>query len=89
MPDTALTPREARLRLGIAPAEKTMLFFGNIAPLQGLHEYLVAALPRLARPAEYRLLVAVRRNRVGRNTGQRVQEAIDADTSGAAILPAK
>ena len=50
MPDTALTPREARLRLGIAPAEKTLLFFGNIAPYKGL-EYLVAALPRLARPA--------------------------------------
>lgn len=85
VPDTALTPREARLRLGIAPAEKTLLFFGNIAPYKGL-EYLVAALPRLARPAEYRLLVAGTPKSGGEKYWQQVQEAIDADTSGAAIL---
>jgi D-inositol-3-phosphate glycosyltransferase len=46
LPDTALTPGEARRNLGIKDGERTLLFFGNIAPYKGL-EYLVAAFAEL------------------------------------------
>jgi D-inositol-3-phosphate glycosyltransferase len=46
VPRTDLTPKEARLRLGLPGDEKVMLFFGNITPYKGL-EYLCAALARL------------------------------------------
>jgi len=36
VPDTELTPAEARRSLGIRDGEKTLLFFGNIAPYKGL-----------------------------------------------------
>jgi glycosyltransferase involved in cell wall biosynthesis len=60
VPDTALTPAEARQRLGIASDERTLLFFGNIAPYKGL-EYLVSAFQQMAaRGGNYRLIVAGR-----------------------------
>ena len=42
VPNTALSRTVARQRLGIKEGEKTLLFFGNIAPYKGL-EYLVRA----------------------------------------------
>jgi glycosyltransferase involved in cell wall biosynthesis len=60
VPHTALTPAEARNRLGIAVGEKTILFFGNIAPYKGL-EYLVTAFRQVAvAGSQYRLIVAGR-----------------------------
>jgi glycosyltransferase involved in cell wall biosynthesis len=60
VPDTALTPAAARERLGLAPADKVLLFFGNIAPYKGV-EYLVQAFLELAsRRADYRLVIAGR-----------------------------
>jgi glycosyltransferase involved in cell wall biosynthesis len=58
VPETGLHPAAARRRLGIQEGEKTLLFFGNIAPYKGL-EYLVAAFEQVAAgdPA-YRLIVA-------------------------------
>ena len=47
VPDTALTSAGARQRLGLAAAEKVLLFFGNIAPYKGV-EYLVDAFIELA-----------------------------------------
>ena len=35
VPNTRLTPSEARERLGIRADERTILFFGNIAPYKG------------------------------------------------------
>lgn len=59
-PNTALTPDDAKRRLGIRPCEKTILFFGNIAPYKGL-EYLVSAFEQIiAQGGEYRLIVAGR-----------------------------
>jgi glycosyltransferase involved in cell wall biosynthesis len=60
VPDTALTRAEARERLGIAADERTLLFFGNIAPYKGL-EYLVEAFQgeRFV-SGDYRLIVAGR-----------------------------
>src|SRR5258708_19001691 len=42
VPDTSLTPRYAKQRLGIREGDKTILFFGRITPYKGL-EYLIAA----------------------------------------------
>ncbi|MDR3458984.1 MAG: glycosyltransferase [Verrucomicrobiae bacterium] len=60
VPNTALTPAEAKQKLGLRPDEKAILFFGNIAPYKGV-EYLVTAFTELARrdPA-YRLIIAGR-----------------------------
>lgn len=58
VPNTGMTPDQAKERLGIAANERTILFFGNIAPYKGL-EYLIAAFRRLAaRGGNYRLIVA-------------------------------
>jgi glycosyltransferase involved in cell wall biosynthesis len=60
VPTTALTPEEAKLRLGIKEGERTLLFFGNIAPYKGL-QYLIAAFEQLvASGGDYRMVVAGR-----------------------------
>ena len=60
VPNTPLTPSEARQRLGISDDKKTILFFGNIAPYKGV-EYLIAAFQQLqAQGYDYRLIIAGR-----------------------------
>jgi len=60
VPNTQLTPSEAKQRLGVRPNEKVLLFFGNIAPYKGL-EQLVAAFRSLAADHDdYRLIIAGR-----------------------------
>ncbi len=59
-PATALGRREARERIGLGPGEKTLLFFGQIAPYKGL-DYLIAAISELAKEEEnLRLVIAGR-----------------------------
>ena len=58
VPDTRLTPSEARRRLGIRDDEKAILFFGNITPYKGL-EYLTTAFRQiLSQRDNYRLIIA-------------------------------
>ena len=58
VPNTELTPAQAKQRLGIGPREKTILFFGAIRPYKGV-EHLLAAFDRVAsRDEDYRLIVA-------------------------------
>jgi len=58
VPYTSLTPEEARLRLGIRPEHKVLLFFGRIVPYKGL-EYLVDAFrQRMACDENCRLIIA-------------------------------
>lgn len=57
---TNLTEREARTRLNLRDGDKTLLFFGNIAPYKGL-ELLVSAFQQLSnRGDNYRLIIAGR-----------------------------
>jgi D-inositol-3-phosphate glycosyltransferase len=57
VPATSLSGAEAKRRLGVNSTDKTLLFFGNIAPYKGL-EYLVAALVELVEKDQtYRLLI--------------------------------
>jgi D-inositol-3-phosphate glycosyltransferase len=60
VPNTRLTPAEAKERLGIAEGERTILFFGRIKPYKGL-EYLIAAFHGIfARHKGYRLVIVGR-----------------------------
>jgi D-inositol-3-phosphate glycosyltransferase len=58
VPNTSLSAADAKQQLGINKDEKTLLFFGNIAPYKGL-EYLVAAFTELSKAGfNYRLIIA-------------------------------
>ena len=60
VPNTDLSATEAKQRLGITRTNKTILFFGNIAPYKGL-EYLIGAFVDLASKDEtYRLIIVGR-----------------------------
>jgi D-inositol-3-phosphate glycosyltransferase len=60
VPHTDLSPCEARQQLGIPQTDRTILFFGNIAPYKGL-EYLIEAFRRIMTGSkEYRLVIAGR-----------------------------
>lgn len=60
VPNTQLTTREAKQRLGFGNGEKTLLFFGRITPYKGL-EYLIRAFLQVsARQDGYRLIIAGR-----------------------------
>jgi D-inositol-3-phosphate glycosyltransferase len=57
VPTTSLSSQEAKRLLGIATSDKTLLFFGNIAPYKGL-EYLIEAFSKVAKcDLSYRLLI--------------------------------
>jgi len=58
VPETELTPAQARAKLGLSSGDKVMLFYGYIAPYKGL-EYLVEALALLNDPGHaFRVIVA-------------------------------
>jgi D-inositol-3-phosphate glycosyltransferase len=57
VPNTELSRAQAKETLGVNATDKTLLFFGNIAPYKGL-EYLITAFSSLLkRDAQYRLLI--------------------------------
>jgi D-inositol-3-phosphate glycosyltransferase len=57
VPITSLSSAEAKRQLGVDTSDKTLLFFGHIAPYKGL-EYLVTAfIELLKRDRTYRLLI--------------------------------
>lgn len=57
-PNTALATMEAKYQLGVSSSDKTMLFFGCIAPYKGL-EYLIAAFTEVwTKCRNYRLIIA-------------------------------
>lgn len=89
VPNTGLSSAEAKRRLKVNSGDKTILFFGNIAPYKGL-EYLIAAFSALSeKDRSYRLLIVgrpkgqqnywneIRRTIVNSNIGDRVIEKIE------------
>jgi glycosyltransferase involved in cell wall biosynthesis len=57
VPDTTLSIAEAKRQLGISGGDRTLLFFGNIAPYKGL-EYLLSAFAELSnKDRSYRLII--------------------------------
>src|SRR5436190_560817 len=57
VPDTTLSIAEAKRQLGISGGDRTLLFFGNIAPYKGL-QYLISAFAELLnKDRSYRLII--------------------------------
>jgi glycosyltransferase involved in cell wall biosynthesis len=57
VPDSSLSIAEAKRLLGISGGDRTLLFFGNIAPYKGL-EYLISAFAELSnKDRSYRLII--------------------------------
>jgi glycosyltransferase involved in cell wall biosynthesis len=76
VPDTGLTPAEAKQRLGIEEGDRTILFFGTIAPYKGL-EYLVDAFQRIANQhGSHRLIIAGRPRKGSEKYWDALQETI-------------
>src|SRR2546430_7775417 len=76
VPDTDLTPDEAKQRLGIKADERTLLFFGRIVPYKGL-EYLVAAFQQVVTSrSDYRLIIAGRPEKGCEKYWNEIQETI-------------
>jgi glycosyltransferase involved in cell wall biosynthesis len=85
VPDSALTPDDARKRLGLGAREKTLLFFGNIAPYKGV-EFLVDAFFEIAgRDENYRLIIAGR-PKGGESYWAKLQEKINASPARGKFL---
>ena len=60
LPKTSLSISEAKHQLGVSASDKTMLFFGNIAPYKGL-DVLIEALAECGkRCRDYRLIIGGR-----------------------------
>ena len=60
VPNTSLTPSEAKRRLGLCEDQRAILFFGRITPYKGL-EYLIAAFRQAVSSCKnYRLIIAGR-----------------------------
>jgi glycosyltransferase involved in cell wall biosynthesis len=86
VPDTELTPAEAKRRLGIGRGEKTILFFGAIRPYKGL-EHLVAAFQQIAPMHEgYRLIIAGEPPKESEQYLRDIQVTIERDPSWGRVI---
>ena len=86
IPNTSLTPEQAKSRLGIRGDEKTILFFGRIGPYKGL-EYLVAAFQQIAGGnANYRLIIAGRPKEGAEEYWKEIQRTISRDGNNKRVI---
>jgi D-inositol-3-phosphate glycosyltransferase len=86
VPNTELTPAEARRRLGMGNGEKAILFFGAIRPYKGL-EHLVGAFQRIApRNERYRLIIAGGPKKESERYVRDIQETIAKHPSRAQVI---
>lgn len=86
VPDTELTPAQAKRRVGVSSSEKTILFFGGIRPYKGL-EYLVAAFQQIApRDVGYRLIIAGEPKKEAVRYWQEIQQAIGRERTGDQVI---
>jgi glycosyltransferase involved in cell wall biosynthesis len=85
VPNTSLSPAEAKRRVGVCSSEKTLLFFGNIAPYKGL-EYLIAAFTEvLSKDESYRLMI-VGKPKGSEDYWKRIQQIIVRNGIGDRII---
>ena len=86
LPNTDLTSEEAKLKLGISPGDKTLLFFGNIGPYKGL-EYLVAAFQQVAdKNLDYRLIIAGKLRNGSENYMAEIRQTINRHRSRSRVI---
>jgi len=85
-PVTPLTADEAKQRLGLKAATKTMLFFGQIAPYKGL-EYLVAALAELTHAQkDLRLIIAGKVKKGSEAYWRDIEHQLDSQSIGDYVI---
>jgi len=85
VPNTSLSSAEAKRRLGIGNTDKTMLFFGNIAPYKGLG-YLTAAFEELStKDRRYRLIIAGR-IKGSQHYWNKIQQTLERDGVGDRVI---
>jgi glycosyltransferase involved in cell wall biosynthesis len=75
VPNTNLSRSEARKKIGLNESDRTMLFFGNIAPYKGL-DYLVSAFTPLAKEDDRYYLVIVGRPKQEKAYWGQIKESI-------------
>jgi glycosyltransferase involved in cell wall biosynthesis len=76
IPDTSLSPAEAKQRLRISAEDRTILFFGRICPYKGV-EYLIAAFQQLVgKDPRYRLMIAGEPGKDGEAYWEELQQMI-------------
>jgi glycosyltransferase involved in cell wall biosynthesis len=86
VPDTDLTPNEAKRRLGIDSREKTILFFGRMRPYKGL-DYLVEAFQQIVhREKCYRLIIAGEPKKDSERHWREIQESIKREEIGDKVI---
>jgi D-inositol-3-phosphate glycosyltransferase len=78
IPDTALTPVEAKMRLGLLADERVILFFGKIRPYKGI-EQLIAAFSQLFADGsvKYRMVIAGEPTKDAQAYLRTLQHAVD------------
>lgn len=86
LPQTAMTPAQAKQRLGIKRHEKTVLFFGRLRPYKGL-EYLVTAFQQIAATeADYRLIIASEPKVGSEKYFEEIRQLISKDHDGRGVV---
>jgi D-inositol-3-phosphate glycosyltransferase len=75
VPNTSVSTAEAKRQLGVDSIDKTLLFFGNIAPYKGL-EYLVAAFVELLKKDRTYRLIIVGKPKGPRDYWDQIEETI-------------
>ena len=86
LPETDLTPAQARRRLGIADGEKAILFLGRMRPYKGL-EYLLTAFKELASSdPTCRLIIASEPKKGSEEYLGRIRRTIDHDFAPRQII---
>jgi len=87
VPDTNLTPKEAKKRLGIRENRKAILFFGRIKPYKGL-EYLITAFQALAsRYDDYQLIITGQVEKGFESYWESIQREIQDYVEAGQIIP--
>jgi D-inositol-3-phosphate glycosyltransferase len=85
VPNTSLSPAEAKRRVGVSSSEKTLLFFGNIAPYKGL-EYLIAAFTEVLKKDESFRLMIVGKPKGSEDYWKQIQQIIVRNGIGNRII---
>jgi D-inositol-3-phosphate glycosyltransferase len=86
VPNTELTPAEAKRRVAIDSGDRTILFFGAVRPYKGL-EHLVGAFQLLApRNGRYRLIIAGEPKKGSEDYLRDIQESINGDSSRKQVI---
>jgi D-inositol-3-phosphate glycosyltransferase len=86
VPNTELSPADAKRKLGLREGEKAILFFGAVRPYKGL-EYLIAAFQQLtAAHPDYRLIIAGEPKRGSEEYLDKILASIGDDVASGRIL---